>query len=76
MLLKLDDLVRGSPSIKEFEITQPIKDILKEIAELRVCTADCEDVDYRHQKLLKDAEKFKTIYRNRNGKCLNGECFF
>ena len=61
-------LVRMAPSIEEFEITQPIKDILKTIAEMRVCTADCESVDECHEKLLKDAERFKEVYKNRHRK--------
>ena len=57
-------------SIKELEITESMKNILKRMAEIRVCTADCESVEECHQRLLEDAERFKETYRKRGRKTL------
>ena len=45
-----------------------MKNMLKEIAELRVCTGECESVDECQQRLLDDAETFKKLYRTRTCK--------
>ena len=70
MLNELDREVRMASSIKELEITESMKNILKRMAEIRVCTADCESVEECHQRLLEDAERFKETYRKRGRKTL------
>ncbi|XP_066936888.1 uncharacterized protein [Clytia hemisphaerica] len=64
ILSKMDEEIRRVSS-DQFEITQPMKDMLKELAELRVCTGDCESIDECHQRLLEDADTFKHFYRKR-----------
>jgi len=65
LLSELDKEVRKASRIEELEITKSMKNILRKMAEIRVCMADCETVEDCHQKLLNDAERFQAIYRKR-----------
>ena len=67
-LMELDREIRMATTIEEFEITEPMKEILKKIAGSRVCTEECETVEDCHKKLLEDAEHFVKIYRERGSK--------
>jgi len=68
ILHQLDQIIRMATTVNEFEITEPIKKILKMLAEIRVCTEDCESVDKCYERLLEDAEKFAKIYQERGCK--------
>ena len=76
MLHELDQIIRMAPTVSEFEITEPIKKILKMLAEIRVCTEDCESVDKCYERLLQDAEKFAKIYQERGCKYFSFKYIF
>eukprot|EP00111_Clytia_hemisphaerica_P002457 TCONS_00007030-protein len=65
ILHELDREIKKAPTIAEFEITEPMKEMLKKLAAIRVCTEDCEAEEDCFKRLLEDAEQFVKIYRKR-----------
>ena len=66
-LQELDREIRKAPTIEKLEITEPMKEMFKKIATVRVRT-DRETVEDCHKRLLEDAGHFLKIYRKRGRK--------
>ncbi|XP_066928844.1 uncharacterized protein [Clytia hemisphaerica] len=71
ILNELDREIKMAPTVAEFEMTEPMKALLKKLAVIRVCTKECENEEDCLKRLLEDSKHFEKIYRERGHKSEN-----
>uniref|UniRef100_A0A7M5XMM5 Uncharacterized protein n=2 Tax=Clytia hemisphaerica TaxID=252671 RepID=A0A7M5XMM5_9CNID len=65
ILNRLDQEIRKADLPSHLELTDEIKTLLQEVAEMRVRTQDNESVEHCYGRLLKDVKEFVKVYRKR-----------